>query len=135
MHAQPSPHGGAPLLTHARFTCAPAAAPTAGESSSEDGDDDDDDAEGGPGSAMRQDIEDATGTNLVNLRRTIYLTLMSSANFEEAGHKLMKIHISPGQEIELVTMILECCSQVRWGRAGGAARACVRARVCLSVFF
>lgn len=28
-------------------------------------------------------IEDATQTNLVNLRRTIYLTIMSSLDFEE----------------------------------------------------
>lgn len=34
-------------------------------------------------------------------------------DFEEAGHKLMKIGIQPGQEIEMVTMIIECCSQVR----------------------
>eukprot|EP00983_Pelagomonas_calceolata_P033139 1037683-Pelagomonas_calceolata.AAC.10 len=29
----------------------------------------------------------------------------------EAGHKLMKIGIQPGQEIEMVTMVIECCSQ------------------------
>ena len=49
----------------------------------------------------------------MNLRRTIYLTIMSSMDFEEAGHKLMKIGVQPGQEIELVTMIIECCSQER----------------------
>ena len=58
-------------------------------------------------------IQDATGTNLVNLRRTIYLTIMSSMDFEEAGHKLMKIQMPPGMEHELVAMILECCSQER----------------------
>jgi hypothetical protein len=46
---------------------------------------------------QQQDIEDETGTNLVNLRRTIYLTIMSSLDFEEAGHKLMKIQLAPGQ--------------------------------------
>ena len=40
---------------------------------------------------QQQQIEDQTETNLVNLRRTIYLTIMSSLDFEEAGHKLMKI--------------------------------------------
>lgn len=44
-------------------------------------------------------------------RRTIYLTIMSALDFEEAGHKLMKIQVDPGREIEVVTMILECCSQ------------------------
>ncbi|KAH0687717.1 hypothetical protein KY284_018270 [Solanum tuberosum] len=57
------------------------------------------------------EIEDETETNLINLRRTIYLTIMSSAEFEEAGHKLLKIRLQPGQEIELCIMLLECCSQ------------------------
>nr|GLL31669.1 pre-mRNA-splicing factor CWC22 homolog isoform X2 [Ipomoea trifida] len=50
---------------------------------------------------------------LVNLRRTIYLTIMSSVDFEEAGHKLLKIKLEPGQEMELCIMLLECCSQER----------------------
>ncbi|XP_074316035.1 uncharacterized protein LOC141652463 [Silene latifolia] len=58
-------------------------------------------------------IKDATETNLVNLRRTIYLTIMSSVDFEEAGHKLLKIKLEPGQEMELCIMLLECCSQER----------------------
>ncbi|GAX83732.1 hypothetical protein CEUSTIGMA_g11157.t1 [Chlamydomonas eustigma] len=61
----------------------------------------------------KQIIQDETQTNLVNLRRTIYLTIMSSMDFEEAGHKLMKMGVPAGQEIELVTMIIECCSQER----------------------
>ena len=56
-------------------------------------------------------LQDQTQTNLINLRRTIYLTIMSSAQFEEAGHKLMKIQLASGQEIEVVTMLIECCSQ------------------------
>jgi pre-mRNA-splicing factor CWC22 len=46
-------------------------------------------------------IKDETETNLVNLRRTIYLTIMSSVDFEEAGHKLLKIHLEPGQEVSI----------------------------------
>ncbi|EFJ52814.1 hypothetical protein VOLCADRAFT_78840 [Volvox carteri f. nagariensis] len=95
-----------------------------GDEQGTDGDDEGDD-EDGPGSGGGGDggggggtsggggIHDETATNLVNLRRTIYLTLMSSFDFEEAGHKLLKIGIQPGQEIELVTMIIECCSQER----------------------
>ena len=56
-------------------------------------------------------VQDQTQTDLINLRRTIYLTIMSSAQFEEAGHKLMKIKLGPGQELEVVTMLIECCSQ------------------------
>ena len=58
-------------------------------------------------------VHDMTETNLTNLRRTIYLTIMSSVDFEEAGHKLMKIRLLPGEEIELCTMLIECCSQER----------------------
>ncbi|KAI3865817.1 hypothetical protein MKX03_026009 [Papaver bracteatum] len=58
-------------------------------------------------------IQDETETNLVNLRRAIYLTIMSSVDFEEAGHKLLKIKLEPGQEMELCIMLLECCSQER----------------------
>ncbi|CAI5500564.1 unnamed protein product, partial [Closterium sp. Naga37s-1] len=50
--------------------------------------------------AKQQEIRDETETNLVNLRRTIYLTIMASVNFEEAGHKLMKVNLQPGQESE-----------------------------------
>ncbi|KAK5950956.1 pre-mRNA-splicing factor cwc22 [Knufia fluminis] len=57
------------------------------------------------------EIKDQTNTDLVNLRRTIYLTIMSSLDFEEACHKLMKVQLPPGQEHELPSMIVECCSQ------------------------
>lgn len=57
------------------------------------------------------EIKDQTNTDLVNLRRTIYLTIMSSIDFEEACHKLMKINLPTGQEPELPSMIVECCSQ------------------------
>ncbi|ELU43819.1 cell cycle control protein (Cwf22), putative [Rhizoctonia solani AG-1 IA] len=58
-------------------------------------------------------ITDMTETNLVNLRRTIYLTIMNALSYEEAVHKLMKVNIQEGQEIELCNMIVECCSQER----------------------
>ena len=41
-------------------------------------------------------IEDQTNTNLVNLRRAIYLTIMSSLNYEECCHKLLKLDIPEG---------------------------------------
>ncbi|KAJ3819091.1 MIF4G-domain-containing protein [Lentinula raphanica] len=61
----------------------------------------------------KEGIEDRTGTNLVNLRRTIYLTIMNALNYEEAVHKLLKVQLSEGEEIEMVNMIIECCSQER----------------------
>ncbi|KAJ6500002.1 hypothetical protein C8R47DRAFT_1256911 [Mycena vitilis] len=63
--------------------------------------------------AEKQGIEDRTETNLVNLRRTIYLSIMNALNYEEAVHKLLKVQLQEGQEIELVNMIIECCSQER----------------------
>ncbi|KAJ9185406.1 hypothetical protein P3X46_005044 [Hevea brasiliensis] len=75
------------------------------------GDDDEDDELEEDEQQMQ--IKDETETNLVNLRRTIYLTIMSSVDFEEACHKLLKIKLEPGQEMELCIMLLECCNQER----------------------
>ncbi|GMH00071.1 hypothetical protein Nepgr_001910 [Nepenthes gracilis] len=79
------------------------------ESDDNDEEDEDDDEE----EEQKMEIQDQTETNLVNLRRTIYLTIMSSVDFEEAGHKLLKIKLEPGQEMELCIMLLECCNQER----------------------
>lgn len=83
-----------------------------GEKDSDDTSEDDEDEEE-EAEMQRMQIKDETETNLVNLRRTIYLTIMSSVDFEEAGHKLLKINLQPGQEMELCVMLLECCSQER----------------------
>jgi len=74
---------------------------------------DDDDSEEEEVVESKEGIEDRTETNLVNLRRVIYLTIMNALNYEEAVHKLLKIELQEGQEIELVNMIIECCSQER----------------------
>ena len=47
----------------------------------------------------KQTIIDNTETNMVALRRTIYLTIQSSLDFEECAHKLMKMELKPGQEV------------------------------------
>ncbi|KAK6138378.1 hypothetical protein DH2020_027852 [Rehmannia glutinosa] len=84
------------------------------EDEDEDADSDDEDEEESEEEDEEQmKIKDETETNLINLRRTIYLTIMSSVDFEEAGHKLLKIKLEPGQEMELCIMLLECCSQER----------------------
>lgn len=51
-------------------------------------------------------IIDNTETNLIALRRTIYLTIQSSLDYEECAHKLLKMELKPGQEIELCHMFL-----------------------------
>ncbi|XP_067007944.2 pre-mRNA-splicing factor CWC22 homolog [Anabrus simplex] len=58
-------------------------------------------------------ILDNTETNLVALRRTIYLTIQSSLDFEECAHKLMRMELKPGQEMELCHMLLDCCAEQR----------------------
>ncbi|KAJ9154990.1 cwc22-involved in mrna splicing [Pleurostoma richardsiae] len=57
------------------------------------------------------EIKDQSNADLVNLRRTIYLTLMSSVDPEEAVHKLLKLQIPAGSEKELPEMVIECCAQ------------------------
>lgn len=90
-----------------------------GEEGDESGSDEEEE-EGSGGAAGQQQqqqqgmaITDATDTNLINLRRTIYLSIMSSVDFEECAHKLLKVKLPEGQEMELCTMLLECCSQER----------------------
>ncbi|EEY64831.1 nucampholin [Phytophthora infestans T30-4] len=85
--------------------------------SDDDGDDEEEEEEEGDGQLVPADnnmaIQDFTEQDLVNLRRTIYLTIMSSITHEECAHKLMKLNIRPGQEKEICSMLLECCSQER----------------------
>ncbi|EME49562.1 hypothetical protein DOTSEDRAFT_68367 [Dothistroma septosporum NZE10] len=83
------------------------------EEDQEDGSDEssEDDEEDAADKAL--EIKDQSNTDLVNLRRSIYLTIMSSGTFEEACHKLMRINLPAGREDELPSMIIECCSQER----------------------
>lgn len=91
----------------------------------DDDDDDEDDDENDSGDSSDEDEEvegeeagpttivDNTETNLIALRRTIYLTIQSSLDFEECAHKLLKLELQPGQIIELCHMIIDCCAQQR----------------------
>ena len=83
------------------------------ESGSEESEDEDEDEEGTYLSTLldridinyplaveeKEGIEDRTQTNLINLRRVIYLTIMNALNYEEAVHKLLKVQIKEGQEV------------------------------------
>lgn len=86
-----------------------------GDSSSDDDSDDEGGAKGDKSVATGAGgvIIDNTETNLVALRRTIYLTIHSSLDYEECAHKLMKMELKPGQEIELCHMFLDCCAEQR----------------------
>ncbi|KAJ4959848.1 hypothetical protein NE237_019758 [Protea cynaroides] len=84
-----------------------------GEESSEDeggseagtDDEDDEESEEEEDEEETMEIKDETKMNLVNLRRTIYLTIMLSVDFEEAGHKLLKIKLGPCQEMLYCTSL------------------------------
>lgn len=56
-------------------------------------------------------IKDMTNTELINLRKSIYLTIMSSMSMQEITHKLVRIEVPKGNEIEVVNMVVECCAQ------------------------
>ncbi|TEA15553.1 Pre-mRNA-splicing factor cwc22 [Colletotrichum sidae] len=84
-----------------------------GEGSDYDDDDDQDESseEEEDEEEKAMEIKDQSNTDLVNLRRVIYLTVMSSIDPEEAVHKLLRVNLPAGQEPELPSMIVEICSQ------------------------
>ena len=63
--------------------------------------------------ADQEKILDFTEKDLINLRRTVYLTIMNSVDYEECIHKLMKMNIGEGHEQEICNMLIECCMQER----------------------
>ncbi|EME89495.1 uncharacterized protein MYCFIDRAFT_160691 [Pseudocercospora fijiensis CIRAD86] len=83
------------------------------EDEDDDGSEESSDEEEEDSEEKALEIKDQSNTDLVNLRRSIYLTIMSSGTFEEACHKLMRINLPAGREEELPSMIIECCSQER----------------------
>ncbi|WFD45197.1 pre-mRNA-splicing factor cwc22 [Malassezia psittaci] len=86
------------------------------EDDNEEEEEDEEEEEEDPESAQaaaQYEIEDRTETNLVNLRRTIYLVIMSSLDFEECVHKLLKLNVRDEWKGELCNMVIECCSQER----------------------
>ncbi|KAK2552304.1 Pre-mRNA-splicing factor CWC22-like protein [Acropora cervicornis] len=62
---------------------------------------------------QKMEIIDHTETNLIALRRTIYLTIQSSLDFEECAHKLLKMQLKDEQLPEFCTMVIDCCAQQR----------------------
>lgn len=86
-----------------------------GEGSDYDDDDDEDESSDEEEEEEQKalEIKDQSNADLVNLRRTIYLTLQSSADPEEATHKLIKLRLPPGQEHELASMVVESCAEAK----------------------
>eukprot|EP01125_Pyxidicula_operculata_P019631 TRINITY_DN7127_c0_g1_i2.p1 TRINITY_DN7127_c0_g1~~TRINITY_DN7127_c0_g1_i2.p1 ORF type:complete len:495 (-),score=134.47 TRINITY_DN7127_c0_g1_i2:77-1561(-) len=84
------------------------------ESGSEESGEDDDDlgaTEEGPAGEKKILIEDKTEQDISNLKRKIYLTIMSSLSFDECAHKLLKSGVKEDEEPELAKMIVDCCAQ------------------------
>ncbi|XP_069563008.1 pre-mRNA-splicing factor CWC22 homolog [Brachyistius frenatus] len=82
-----------------------------GDGSDEDEDDEEENQEEGEDEKVT--IFDKTEVNLVAFRRTIYLAIQSSLDFEECAHKLIKMDFPDSQTKELCNMILDCCAQQR----------------------
>ena len=49
---------------------------------------------------LKVDIFDKTQTDIVHFRRTLYLTIQSSLDYEECAHKLLKINV--GDDMTLI---------------------------------
>ncbi|SOV17031.1 cell cycle control protein, putative [Plasmodium sp. gorilla clade G2] len=56
-----------------------------------------------------EEIHDMTEQYLINLRKNVYLSIMSSLSYEECVHKLLKLNIKKGYEIEICNMLIDCC--------------------------
>merc|ERR1712232_862298 len=74
---------------------------------------DEDEEEQAADQKAQEKIIDFTEQDLVNLRRSIYLVIMSSVHFEECVHKILKLNIAEGQEKEVCTMLIDCCAMER----------------------
>mmetsp|Transcript_31157 Transcript_31157/g.74329 ORF Transcript_31157/g.74329 Transcript_31157/m.74329 type:complete len:641 (+) Transcript_31157:90-2012(+) len=72
--------------------------------------DSDEEADAAADRRAQEKILDFTEQDLVNLRRQIYLVIMSSVHFEECVHKILKLNIAEGQEKEVCTMLIDCCA-------------------------
>uniref|UniRef100_A0A4W4EGC3 Pre-mRNA-splicing factor CWC22 homolog n=1 Tax=Electrophorus electricus TaxID=8005 RepID=A0A4W4EGC3_ELEEL len=83
-----------------------------GSDEEEEDEDNEEDGEAGEDEA-KVTIFDQTEVNLVSFRRTIYLAIQSSLDFEECAHKLIKMDFPESQTKELCNMILDCCAQQR----------------------
>ena len=75
------------------------ASDTESSSSGEVGSDDDEEGEENEEENGEMKIQDETQMNTMSLRRTIYLTIMSSLSYEECAHKMLQMSIKPGQEV------------------------------------
>ncbi|ETW56070.1 hypothetical protein PFUGPA_02114 [Plasmodium falciparum Palo Alto/Uganda] len=79
------------------------------DSEAEKSDSNDDDEDENNDSDNHEEIHDMTEQYLINLRKNVYLSIMSSLSYEECVHKLLKLNIKKGYEIEICNMLIDCC--------------------------
>lgn len=76
---------------------------------------------------------------MIALRKTIYLTIHSSLDYEECAHKLMKMQLKPGQEMEMCHMFLDCCGEQRtYEKFFGLLAQVItinKCTICLDIFY
>jgi pre-mRNA-splicing factor CWC22 len=58
-------------------------------------------------------VVDKTSFDTVTFKKQVFLTVMSSLDFEECAHKLLKAGVPPNYELDLCRMLVDCCSQER----------------------
>ncbi|NP_001089418.1 pre-mRNA-splicing factor CWC22 homolog [Xenopus laevis] len=85
----------------------------ANEGSEDESEEEEEDGQEAGTEGEKMTIHDKTEVNLVAFRRTIYLAIQSSLDFEECAHKLIKMDFPESQTKELCNMILDCCAQQR----------------------
>ena len=76
----------------------------------------------------KQTIIDNMETNLVSLRRSIYLTIKSSLRFEECAHKILKMELKPGQEVTFGDQVIPSTLPVQYfcsGIFGSQIQCCI----------
>lgn len=56
-------------------------------------------------------IIDMAEKDLISLKKTVYLNIVGSLNFDECCHKLLKLNLKEGQELEVIGVILEANMQ------------------------
>jgi pre-mRNA-splicing factor CWC22 len=88
-----------------------------GDSDEESSEDEEEQGEGdaagqiaASGSGM---VVDKTSFDTVTFKKQVFLTVMSSLDFEECAHKLLKAGVPPNYELDLCRMLVDCCSQER----------------------
>jgi pre-mRNA-splicing factor CWC22 len=86
-----------------------------GDSDEETSEDEEEQAQDAAGQVVPSNglVVDKTAFDTVTFKKQVFLTVMSSLDFEECAHKLLKAGVPPNYELDLCRMLVDCCSQER----------------------